>query len=143
MTNFTSHSRPMLNDNKIKRGVHTTLAALFLSCISLSAAYAESSNPSKKLGRLFFTPQQRTQLDYAYARNATVDGGSSPFVTVNGIVQKQGGPRTVWINGSSQASTNNAERNPTSQSVLVPGKSQAVKIKVGDKVLLDQPAEAK
>jgi hypothetical protein len=133
----------MLNDNKIKRGVHTTLAALFLSCISLSAAYAESSNPSKKLGRLFFTPQQRTQLDYAYARNATVDGGSSPFVTVNGIVQKQGGPRTVWINGSSQASTNNAERNPTSQSVLVPGKSQAVKIKVGDKVLLDQPAEAK
>ena len=143
MKSTTSHNQPKLHNNQIKCRSHIALTAFVLSCISITAAHAEPTTQTKILGRLFFTPQQRTQLDYAYARNATVDGGSSPFVTVNGIVQKQGGPRTVWINGSSQASTNNAERNPTSQSVLVPGKSQAVKIKVGDKVLLDQPAEAK
>jgi hypothetical protein len=115
---------------------------LFFAILSsMPTAYADTAKPNT-VGRLFFTPQQRTQLDYGYARSATVEGGNSPFVTVNGIVQKQGGARTVWINGSSQTADNNGERNPTSQSVAVPGKPQPVKIKVGDKVLLDQPPAA-
>lgn len=117
-------------------------AILFLAVLScISTAHAEPTK-ANALGRIFFSPQQRTQLDYGYARSATIEGGSSPFVTVNGIVQKQGGPRTVWINGSSQATDNNAERNPTSQTVTIPGKTQAVKIKVGDRVLLDHPTSS-
>ena len=115
---------------------YPALIILSLTLLGSTTAYAEDPK-SRTLGRLFFTPQQRNQLDYAYARNTPVQGGSSPFVTVNGIVQKQGGPRTVWINGSSQTADNNGERNPTAQTVAIPGKAQAVKIKVGDKVLLD------
>jgi hypothetical protein len=115
---------------------------LFLAILSsVPTAYADTAK-SNTLGRIFFTPQQRSQLDYSYARNAPVHGDSSPFITVNGIVQKQGGPRTVWINGSSQAADNYVERNPTTQTVAIPGKAQAIKIKVGDKVLLDQPPAA-
>jgi hypothetical protein len=57
-------------------------------------------------------------------------------------VQKHGGPRTVWINGVSQNADSHGERNPIAQSVTVPGKSRPVKLKVGDKILLDQPAPA-
>ncbi|MDD2776153.1 MAG: hypothetical protein PHU06_09365 [Gallionella sp.] len=47
------------------------------------------------LGRLFFTPAQRAQRD---ARHI-----SPPVVSqVNGIVQRDGGVRTVWINGVAQ-----------------------------------------
>lgn len=94
------------------------------------------------LGRLFFTPEQRAQLDYAYARNAPAQGSASPILTVNGIVQKNGGARTVWVNGIAQSAGNRGERNPTTQSVTVPGKSHPVKIKVGDRILLDQSAPA-
>ena len=112
----------------------TLLAALLFT--SIPTATAET------LGRLFFTPAQRAQLDYAHARNAPTEGGSSPFVTVNGIVQKQGGARTVWVNGVSQSAGNSGERNPAAQTISVPGKSRPVKLKVGDKILLDQPAPA-
>jgi len=95
-----------------------------------------------KLGRLFYTPEQRTHLDHAYARNAPAEGDSSPFITVNGIVQKNGGPRTVWVNGVAQSAEGSRERTPTAQTVSIPG-SHPVKIKVGQKILLDQPAESR
>ena len=112
----------------------TCLAALLLTSIpTANAAY---------LGRLFFTPAQRAQLDFSYARNATAEGSGSPVLTVNGIVQKNGGERTVWINGVSQNAGNSGERNPTAQTVTIPGKSRPVKLKVGDKILLDQSSSS-
>ena len=105
-------------------------SALF-SAISLPAAQAG------QLGRLFFTPEQRSQLDYAHARDTAADGDTSAILTVNGIVQKNGGARTVWVNGVAQ-SADNGERTTTAQSVTIPGKSRPVKLKVGDKILLDQ-----
>ena len=94
------------------------------------------------LDRLFFTPAQRAQLDYAHARSTPAEGSASPFLTVNGIVQKSGGARTVWVNGVAQSADNSRESNPTAQTVTVPGKSRPVKIKVGEKILLDRPAPA-
>jgi hypothetical protein len=110
-----------------------TITVILLACIP-------SANAAN-LGRLFFTPEQRTHLDYAYARNAPVEGNASPFFTVNGIVQKQGGARTVWVNGVSQNADNTGEHTPTAQTVTIPGKSHVVRMKVGDKILLDQPAQ--
>lgn len=112
----------------------TCLASLLLA--SIPTANADN------LGRLFFTPAQRAQLDYNYARNAPAEGNSSSVLTVNGIVQKHGGARTVWINGVAQSAGKSNESTPTSQTVTVPGKSHPVKIKVGEKILLDQPATA-
>ena len=107
------------------------LSAALFNAISLPAAEAE------QLGRLFFTPEQRSKLDYTHARDAAADGDSSSILTVNGIVQKNGGARTVWVNGVAQ-SNDHGERNTTAQSVSIPGKSRPVKLKVGDKILLDQ-----
>jgi hypothetical protein len=92
------------------------------------------------LGRLFFTPQQRSQLEYARMRNTPAEGGASPVLTVNGIIQRSGGARTVWVNGVAQSERSNG--NTTSQSVSVPGKSKPVRLKVGEKILLDQGAAA-
>lgn len=111
-----------------------TLSIALFACIPIASA--------DTLGRLFFTPEQRQQLDLGYLRNATADGNSAAVLTVNGIVQKTGGARTVWVNGVSHSPSNGNERNPTTQTVIVPGKSQPVKLKVGDKLLLDQPAPA-
>jgi len=134
-----------LNNNRAAPGGHknlfeeicapTCLAALLFATIP--AANADN------LGRLFFTPAQRAQLDYNYARNAPAEGNSSSVLTVNGIVQKNGGARTVWVNGVAQSVGKNNEGTATTQTVTIPGKSHPVKIKVGQKILLDQPAATK
>ena len=101
------------------------------------------------LGRLFFTPEQRAQLEYrrthseAAAAAEEDDAHTSSELMVNGIVQKRGGGRTVWINGRAQNAGNSDERSPESVAVAVPGKTQPVKVKVGQKLLLEQPAPPK
>lgn len=95
-----------------------------------------------ELGRLFFTPQQRAQLDRQNIQNSSTDSGSNgSSLTVNGIVQKNGGARTVWINGVPQAAGKGDKRDPASAQVAVPGQSKPVKIKVGQKLLLDNNPE--
>lgn len=97
---------------------------------------------AEELGRLFFTPQQRDQLDRQHAHHADDDGGSNgSSLTVNGIVQKNGGARTVWINGVPQTAGKGDKRDPASAQVAVPGQSKSVKIKVGQKLLLDNNPE--
>ena len=97
-----------------------------------------------ELGRLFFSPQERAQLDYEHAQNATPDNGNnnSSGLIVNGIVQKDGGPRTVWINGVPQDAGHSDEHHPESVPVSVPGKSKPVRIKVGQKLRPEAPADS-
>ena len=104
---------------------------------SLTAHAAQASS----LGRLFFTPEQRAQLEDAHARNAATEEGTNSVLVVNGIVQKKGGGRTVWINGVAQNAGNSDEHSPEALPVAVPGKSHPVKVKVGQRLLLDQPAQ--
>ena len=115
---------------------------LLLSIVMLLGSSCITTAHADPLGRLFFTPEQRNQLDREHARNAVADGRTSSVLTVNGIVQKQGGARTVWINGVPQSTANNSERSPTTQTVTVPGKSRPMKVKVGEIIPLDQPAPA-
>lgn len=122
--------------------------------LSLFAGFISPAAQADSLGRLFFTPEQRAQLESGQARKPAAtatattaataeEGGSTTVLTVNGIVQKQGGGRTVWINGVAQNAGNSDERSPESMAVAVPGKSQPVKVKVGQKLLLDNPPQPK
>lgn len=61
---------------------------VLLLCLSQSALAADVA-----LGRLFFTPAQRAQRDGQHLPTT---------VKVNGMVQRDGGVRTVWINGIAQ-----------------------------------------
>jgi hypothetical protein len=92
-----------------------------------------------EFGRLFFTPEQRTQLDDEYMHNVSTESDSG-VVMVNGIVQRSGGGRTVWINGVPQTAGKSDERNPASVPVAVPGRHNPVKMKVGQRLLLETPA---
>lgn len=56
-----------------------------------------------ELGKLFFTPQQRADLDRRRQTNAVE---AAPVVesssTVNGLVTRSGGKSTLWVNGVPQ-----------------------------------------
>ena len=57
---------------------------------------------AQELGRLFFTPQQRAELDSR--RRARVPDKpaavvASPTTRLDGYVKRSGGPSTVWVNG--------------------------------------------
>ncbi len=92
-----------------------------------------------ELGRLFFTPKQRAQLEQSQPRNVTPNQTGSS-VTVSGIVQKYGGARTVWINGVAQSAGNSNILSPDALAVALPGNPQPIKIKVGERIKLTQPA---
>ena len=116
-------------------GKNKPLICILLACLLTPAVHATP------LGRLFFTAEQRTQLDRDHTRNPAIRGDNSPVLTVNGIVQKNGGARTAWINGVPQKVGKSDERNPEILPLAVPGKSQPVKIKVGQKLLLNKPVQ--
>lgn len=93
------------------------------------------------LGRLFFTPAQRSQLEQrnyvpsnvTNADSNTPDNGRT--LTVNGIVQRNGGKRTVWVNGMSRQEQSDA-RTPESVTIAIPDQNKSVRLKVGQRVLL-------
>ena len=93
-----------------------------------------------ELGRLFFTPQQRQQLEMGTSSSGSQDSVRRNYIVVNGVVQKHGGNRTVWINGTAQEAERGNDRTPSSVPVTVPGKSRTVQLKVGQRLLLDTPA---
>lgn len=106
---------------------------IVLCAFGLSASTLASA---EELGRLFYTPEQRAQLDYSYAQGADSTNSNSSTLMLNGIVQKHGGKRTVWINGVPQQAGSSDDKTPESQSVQVPGTAGTVKLKVGQRVLL-------
>lgn len=103
------------------------------------AIAVSTSASAERLGRLFFTPEQRNQLDYNYAQGAPSDNYNNTLM-LNGIVQKHGGKRTAWINGVPQAAGRSDEQAPESVAVPLPGQNKSVKLKVGQRVLLTPPA---
>lgn len=105
----------------------TGLAALVLALLS-PLAHAEQ----KQLGRLFFTPEQRQQLDFGKFQDDA--GGAPDSLMLNGIVQKQGGARTAWINGVPQKMGQSDERNPASVPLPLPNRAQSITVKVGQKI---------
>lgn len=86
---------------------------------------------AEDMGRLFFTPAERAQLE---RNKPQTSGPGGRTLTVNGIVQKHGGNRTVWIDGVAQNAGASDDRSPDSLPVAVPGQKQPVKVKVGQKV---------
>ncbi len=95
--------------------VKISLLLLFLVVVNSVCA--------EELARLFFTAQQRAALELEHLDNTLV---------INGIVQKNGGKRTIWVNGVAQPPASSDERAPESAAVIIAGKQ--VKVKVGQKV---------
>lgn len=108
-----------------------------LYCLLLAAA---TGTNAEELGRLFFTPEQRAQLEYGRQQSDDAPD-SARSLSVDGVVQRHGGERTVWINGVPQQAGKSDERAPESVPVVIPGQSQPTRVKVGQKVIIDPAAD--
>ena len=88
------------------------------------------SASAQDLGRIFFTPQQRQDLDRRRNSNvAETEVVVESLVTVNGHVVRSSGKTTTWINGVPQYDT---YRGRTPDRVGVESSNSAVGVKVGE-----------
>ena len=90
-----------------------------LALIGALAAPVSAQDTEARLGRLFFTPEQRQTLDRQ--RQVGIDEraelSADPTLTINGVVTRSSGKRTVWINGVAH----NENENPGDVVVTTPG----------------------
>lgn len=112
------------------------LNVLSLTLLVSPVAQAEQS----QLGRLFFTPEQRQQFNYGKFKEG--DNTTPDSLMLNGIVQKNGGSRTAWINGVPQKVGLSDERAPSSLPLAIPNSKRAVTVKVGQQINIDTASGA-
>jgi hypothetical protein len=85
---------------------------------------------AQDVGRLFFTPQQRQELDRRRANNVSDEGPVvESSVTVNGQVTRSSGKTTTWINGVPQYDTYGGK---AADRVTVESGDTAIRVKVGE-----------
>jgi hypothetical protein len=105
-----------------------SLAALALMLLCFAAPAA-----AEELGRLFFTPQQRQDLDRRRATNRAEE--ETPQIregplTIEGQVQRSSGRTATWINGVPEYDSH-ASRDP-SRLTLAPNEGEpGVSLKIG------------
>ena len=102
--------------------------ALMLACLATPAAAA-----AEELGRLFFTPQQRQDLDRRRATNRVEE--ETPQIkegplTLEGHVQRSSGNAVTWVNGIPQYDSR-ASHDPARVTVVPNEGEPGVSLKVG------------
>ena len=117
------------------------LFALVLLPAVAAAEEAAVNSAVSNLGRLFYTPEQRLQIDRMKNRPGQAGMTLGNTISINGIVQRRGGGggegSVVWINGVAQSRESadgllaGREIAPDAASVKVPGASKIVRLKVG------------
>ena len=112
--------------------------------IALALALAPAAATAQELGRLFFTPEQRSSLDAR--RKARVPDKpaavvvAAPVTRMDGYVKRSVGPATVWINGESL--TESAPEAPRIEAGRSPGGAVSISVgEAGSRVRL-RPGEA-
>lgn len=117
-----------------------SLVAGILLAASASAAAAQ------QLGRLFFTPQQRAELDARRKarvpdRPAAVTAAESPSTRLDGYVKRSDGESTVWLNGqpvpagkgSNEAQIHSSRSRPDTVTIEAGGdKKRRIPLRVGE-----------
>jgi hypothetical protein len=120
----------MIKSTQAKRMRKIVAPSLAAAVIVLALAPAPAA-AYDSLGRLFFTPQQRQDLDRRRQANAQESAATAESqITVNGRVSRSSGKTTTWINGVPQNDTQNS-RDPAQ--VTLPGGDgePSVKLRVG------------
>ncbi len=77
---------------------------LRITCCLLALSALPSPVVSQELGRLFFTPERRQMLDRQRQLNLQErqEAPEASTLTINGVVARSSGKRTVWVNGVAQ-----------------------------------------
>lgn len=108
-------------------------ALLMLALLAAAAVIgAPLAAAAEDLGRLFFTPQQRQELDRRRAANiqetATVIQEST--LTLQGQVSRSGGKTTTWVNAMPQNDTYSSS-DPARATIQTGEEGTNVELKVG------------
>ena len=111
------------------------------STLLLTGAPCASAFAEEALGRLFFTPERRQTLDRQRQFNIQEkqEIPEDPTFTIDGVVTRSSGKRTVWVNGtplgendaSSDVSVAPVRKNP-GLVVIQAGDSSPASAKVGE-----------
>ena len=76
-----------------------------LALVALIFSLVPATAGAQELGRLFFTPEQRANLDLRRKARMpdkpSAQGLAAPVTRVDGYVKRSSGPSTIWINGES------------------------------------------
>lgn len=125
--------------HRLLRGTLGSILVLGLAATS-AAALAQSHDT---LGRLFFTPEKRQLLDRQRDLNvqAQQETPEDPTLTINGVVSRSSGKRTVWVNGAAQnekdipgdVAVTPEKKNPA-RVVVQPSQQSATHARVGDTI---------
>lgn len=98
-----------MSGTTIRRKGHSRIAARALLALALAGVAGLAPAPpaaADELGRLFFTPQQRQDLDRRRDSNLQEkEVVIESTVTVNGHVTRSSGKTTTWVNGVPQYDT--------------------------------------
>jgi hypothetical protein len=117
-------TEPTLPDKNPRRASALAAALVLLAAAGPAAAY-------DNLGRLFFTPQQRQDLDRRRQANIQDSAATGEnLITINGQVSRSSGKTTTWINGVPQE-TARKPRDPA-QATLPGGEGEpSVNLRIG------------
>ncbi len=103
--------------------------ALMLLCLAAPVAAA-----AEELGRLFFTPQQRQDLDRRRATNRAEEEApqikEGPLILEGHVQRSSSGKSTTWINGVPQYDSH-ASRDPARLTVVPNEGEPGVSLKIG------------
>jgi len=101
--------------------------ATLLALAPLLNTPAAAQDTASELGRLFFTPERRQQLDRQRQQHVQdkQDVAEEPALTINGVVTRSSGKRTVWVNGHAQN-----ENETTGTVILTPNRKTPGKVSV-------------
>lgn len=121
-------------------------AIRLLLIIALGMAALPAQAMDIAAGRIFFTPEQRTQLDMLRKQKAiaakTSDEPVPETVTFNGIVRRNDGKTTVWLNNEALSESDLQNKQSIVGSIGRDGRvtlqapQSAVELKVGQSATL-------
>ncbi len=130
--------------NSLRPLTETRNGLLAMLCVlGALASLCPPAQADEELGRLFFTPERRQILDRQRQLNIQEkqEIPEDPTLTINGVVTRSGGKRTVWINGVAQNDNEKPSgvavtpnRREPGKVVVQPGDSAPASAKVGDTV---------
>ena len=118
----------------VRRSKRNRKLAPALIALALACAAAPSAAFAQELGRLFFTPQQREDLDRRRASNRAEE--EAPQIregplTLDGHVQRSSGRTTTWINRTPEYDDGRVSADPARVTVAPNPGEPGVSLKVG------------
>jgi hypothetical protein len=100
------------------------------------------SPAEENLGRLFYSQQQREQLNHLRQQHPAVDGEKGPLFTLDGEVRRSSGQHTHWINAQAQVGQRPAHllQTPVGDSIETSSGAQQSLLGTGQLIIKRPPA---